>query len=86
MDGVKDRTEPIIVYIGTYTRRESFVDGKGEGIYVYAIDLGSGALTYCSTVPGAVNPSFLTIVRGRNCLYAVSEIAGDHGKHGTVSA
>ena len=48
MDGLKSLSETIIVYIGTYTRRESFVDGKGEGIYAYAMDPGSGALSHRS--------------------------------------
>ena len=55
----------ITLYIGTYTRRESFVDGKAEGIYIYTPGSGSGELTYAATVAGAgtVNPSFLTLGR-----------------------
>jgi 6-phosphogluconolactonase len=86
LDGLKDLSEPIVVYIGTYTRRESFVNGRGEGIYAYALDPGSGALAYLSTVPGAVNPSFLTVAPQQGRLYAVNEITGEHGRHGTVSA
>lgn len=78
--------EPITVYIGTYTRRESFVDGKAEGIYVYRLDPSSGALTYAATVGGVVNPSFLAVGAQGDYLYAVNEITGDHGSHGTVSA
>ena len=53
----------ITTYIGTYTRRESFVDGKAEGIYIYHLDPSSGALTYAATVAGTgtLNPSFLTL-------------------------
>jgi 6-phosphogluconolactonase len=87
MEMLEYRLQPIVVYIGTYTRRESFVDGKGEGIYVYAMHPASGALSYRSTVPGAVNPSLLAIARQRNCLYVVNEITGDYGgQHGTLSA
>ena len=32
-------SDRITLYIGTYTRRESFVDGKAEGIYIYTLDL-----------------------------------------------
>jgi 6-phosphogluconolactonase len=88
--GSSDR---ITAYIGTYTRREAFVDGKAEGIYVYHLDPSSGELTYSATVAGAgtVNPSFLTLGPDKRCLYAVNEITGGnapHGKgpHGTVSA
>ncbi|MBP1657822.1 MAG: hypothetical protein H6Q31_2423 [Bacteroidetes bacterium] len=78
----------ITVFIGTYTRRESFVDGKAEGIYIYHLDPTSGELTYVATVSGAgtVNPSFLTLAPDKSCLYAVNEITGGKGPHGTVSA
>ncbi len=78
----------ITAYIGTYTRRESFVDGKAEGIYIYHLDPTSGELTYAATVKGdgTVNPSFLTLAPDNSCLYAVNEITGGKGPHGTVSA
>lgn len=77
-----------ITYIGTYTRRESFVDGKAEGIYIYHLDLRSGALTYSATVagPGTINPSFVTLSPDKRTLYAVNEITGGKGPHGTISA
>jgi 6-phosphogluconolactonase len=78
----------ITTYIGTYTRRETFVNGKAEGIYIYNLDPGSGELTYATTVTGAgtVNPSFLTLAPDKSCLYAVNEITGGKGPYGTVSA
>ena len=81
-------SDSITTYIGTYTRRESFVDGKAEGIYIYHLDPSSGKLTYAATVAGAgtVNPSFLTVSPDKSCLYAVNEITGGKGPHGTVSA
>ena len=81
-------SDSITTYIGTYTRRESFVDGKAEGIYIYHLDPSSGELTYAATVAGAgtVNPSFLTLGPDKSCLYAVNEITGGKGPHGTVSA
>jgi len=81
-------SDRITAYIGTYTRRESFVNGKAEGFYIYHLDPASGELTYAATVTGAgtVNPSFLTLAPDRSCLYAVNEITGGKGPHGTVSA
>ena len=57
----------ITVYIGTYTRRESFVDGKAAGIYICHLHQDTGALTYASTVsgPGTINPSYLTLGAGQ---------------------
>jgi 6-phosphogluconolactonase len=74
------------VYIGTYTRRESFVDGKAEGIYIYRLDRDTGSLTYSATVGGVVNPSFLAVGPRGRYLYAVNEITGGKDSHGTVSA
>ena len=81
-------SDRITVYIGTYTRRESFVNGKGEGLSIYNLDPTSGKMTYAATVTGAgtVNPSFLTLSPDKSCLYAVNEISGDKDPHGTVSA
>ncbi len=81
-------TDRTTVYIGTYTRRESFVNGKGEGISIYNLDTTSGELTFAATVTGAgtVNPSFLTLSPDKRCLYAVNEISGDKGPYGIVSA
>jgi 6-phosphogluconolactonase len=78
----------ITTYIGTYTRRESFVNGKAEGIYIYHLDPATGELTNAATVSGVgtVNPSFLTLAPDKSCLYAVNEITGGKGPHGTVNA
>ncbi len=78
----------VTLYIGTYTCRESFVDGKAEGIYIYHLDPASGELTHAATVTGAgtLNPSFLTLAPDNRALYAVNEITGGKGPHGTVSA
>jgi 6-phosphogluconolactonase len=78
----------ITTYIGTYTRRESFVDGKAEGIYIYHLDPGSGELTYAATVsgPGTDNPSFLTLGPDKRFLYAVNEFYKSESPTGFVSA
>jgi 6-phosphogluconolactonase len=81
-------SDRITLYIGTYTRRESFVDGKAEGFYIYHLDPSSGALTYAATVAGAgtANPSFLTLGPDGSCLYAVNEFYKSEAPNGTMSA
>ncbi len=81
-------SEKITVYVGTYTRRESFVDGKAVGIYIHHLDMGSGELSYAATVTGdgTVNPSFLTLSPDQRYLYAVNELYGTEGSHGDISA
>lgn len=74
----------LLVYFGTYTRRES------KGIYVYEMDLKTGTLTPLGTnalAAESVNPSFLTIHPDGRRLYAVNEIGNYEGKKaGAVSA
>jgi 6-phosphogluconolactonase len=81
-------SDSITLYIGTYTRRETFVDGKAEGMYIYHLDPGSGELTYAATVTGAgtANPSFLTLGPAKRCLYTVNEFYKSEGQNGTLSA
>ncbi len=80
--------ESSTVYVGTYTRRELFVDGKAKGIYTLRFDPNSGALSHLATVGGrgTTNPSYLALASDKSTLYAVNEITGAHGTHGTVSA
>jgi 6-phosphogluconolactonase len=75
-----------LAYIGTYTRRESFVDGEGAGIYVYRLDPASGNLDYQSTLTGLINPSFLALSPAQDRLFAVNEVYRGVGSSGMVSS
>ncbi len=66
----------MLVYIGTYTR------GKSEGLYVYRMNLATGALTQASVATLKSNPSFLAIDPRRKFLYAVNEVNEFNGKKG----
>ena len=72
---------PSMLFIGTYTRRESFVDGKSDGIHVYRFDSARGELVHLETFAGdgTVNPSCLCLGNDARHLYAVNEIARDGG-------
>src|SRR5215204_4873091 len=70
------------VYVGTYTS-----PGGSEGIYLYRLDLADGSLKHAGTTAGVVNPSYLTLERGRRFLYAVNEVEEFGGApSGAVSA
>jgi 6-phosphogluconolactonase len=64
----------LLVYVGTYT------SDKSEGIYMFRMNLDSGALTPAGVTPGVKNPSFLAIHPNRKFLYAVSEVEDSDGK------
>jgi len=76
----------MFVYVGTYTRKEQYVDGKGEGIYGYRMEPASGALTYVTTFTDTINPSFIAVHPSGRYLYAVNEQYEDLGPAGAVSA
>jgi 6-phosphogluconolactonase len=61
--------EEYLVYVGTYTH------GDSEGIYVYRIDISTGALGYSSKATGVENPSFLAVDPESRYLYSVCEVA-----------
>jgi 6-phosphogluconolactonase len=69
------------VFVGTYT------DGDSEGIYVYRMDMQTGALALLSKAPGVENPSYLAISPSHKYLYAVNQLMEFNGQSGgAVSA
>ncbi|MEM7031724.1 MAG: lactonase family protein [Chloroflexota bacterium] len=67
----------IPVYIGSYTAKLPFVDGKSEGICLYHLDQQAGTLTYISQTTGLLNPTYQTLHPNGRYLYSVSEGLGD---------
>ena len=79
--------KPIYVYVGTYTERLWFVDGKGRGIYVFTLDPASGALNPVSLAGDVVSPALLAVAPNRRFLFSVNECERADGKPGgAVSA
>jgi 6-phosphogluconolactonase len=67
--------------VGTYT------SDKNEGIYVYHLDLSSGALKLVSKAAGVENPFFLAIDSRQSRLYATNVVETYEGRPGgAVSA
>lgn len=67
--------ENTLLFVGTYTPKESEVDGKANGIYVYEIDNQTAALTLIDTINGPINPSYLAFDPSGEYLFAANEIA-----------
>jgi 6-phosphogluconolactonase len=74
------------VFIGSYTQKESFVNGKSTGIAIYRFDSFSGQLHQVGTVPAGINPTFLTVSADHQFLYAVNEVTGGSGENGWATA
>jgi 6-phosphogluconolactonase len=75
-----------IMYVGTYTEKEDFVDGKATGIYVYELNTNTGKLTYVSSSPHTVNPSFLVADNTNKIIYAVNETGSKDKPGGSISS
>jgi 6-phosphogluconolactonase len=63
----------MFVYVGTYSVR------GGGGIYLYSLDISSGALSLINSFPSLENPTFLAINHSGENLYAVSEVPDPYG-------
>ncbi len=61
--------------VGTYTQKESHVDGKAEGIYIVQLNNKTGELSMKDTIQGPINPSYLYIHPETKCIYTVHERA-----------
>ncbi|QPQ85353.1 lactonase family protein [Burkholderia gladioli] len=74
---IKDKTS-MFAYVGSRTTRER--NARGDGISVYRVDAGTGALTLVQLVKDLVNPSFLALSANGERLYTV------HGDLSDISA
>ena len=72
------------LYIGTYSKKEGHVDGKGDGIYKLQMNKETGELTVIDTIKNTVNPSYIVLHPNKKYLYAVNEIA-DGNRIGTIT-
>jgi 6-phosphogluconolactonase len=81
-----------LVYVGTYTEPILFGTGKtlagmGAGIYLFTLDIASGALEALGAVEGVRNPSYLAFDPSHRFMYAVNELKEFEGAaSGAVSA
>lgn len=77
-----DKPESLLVYVGTYTQK-----GNSKGIYIYKLDMATGALTEAGVGPMVASPSFVAIHPNHRFLYAVNELEEYGGaKSGSVSS
>jgi 6-phosphogluconolactonase len=61
------------MYIGTYTHKENFVNGKGEGIYHIQLDSSLNEIGR-SIIKGIENPSFVILSQDKKYLFCTEEL------------
>ena len=79
------KAKTLFAYVGTYTG-EPGSGSNGEGIYRFAMNTETGALTQRMLMATTKDPSWITIHPSRRFLYAVNEVNDFRGKSGSVSA
>jgi 6-phosphogluconolactonase len=77
---------PVNLFVGTYTRKEGHVDGKGEGIYGLNYNAANGHLTIENTTRGIINPSYIALSPDKKYLFATEEVAKDTTRAGLITA
>jgi 6-phosphogluconolactonase len=78
-----------LIYVATYSSPAGpeGSKGRGQGIYLYAMDQETGALEQRGVTPNGANPSWLAIDRKGAFLYSANETAAFEGRNtGSVSA
>jgi len=76
----------VLAYVGSYTGAVGN-DGNGQGIYLFRMDLSTGALTQVKVAATIPSPSWIAIHPNGNYLYAVNQISDFEGTtSGSVSA
>eukprot|EP01121_Diplochlamys_sp_Union-15-3_P019048 TRINITY_DN707_c0_g1_i1.p1 TRINITY_DN707_c0_g1~~TRINITY_DN707_c0_g1_i1.p1 ORF type:complete len:365 (+),score=59.63 TRINITY_DN707_c0_g1_i1:20-1114(+) len=73
------------VYIGTYTEKFPWVDGKGKGIYLFHLDTSTGHLTPHDGATGFLSeagksPTYLCLHPSKKYLYTINEIYDGNAK------
>jgi 6-phosphogluconolactonase len=88
-DSGADAPSRMLAYVGTYSSPQGpeGSKGNGKGIYVFAVDLATGALAERQLCEDAMNPSWLAFHPSGKYLYAANEVSNfnDRGT-GAVTA
>jgi len=84
----RERSGKLLAYVGTYSSPEGPEGsrGNGEGIYLFAVDPATGALTQKEVFRNPANPSWLALDPSRTHLYSGNEVGNFEGSSGSVSA
>lgn len=70
-------TATVSAYVGSYTRDEGWVNGKGGGVSEIDIDVRSGRILQERAIADITNASFVVESADERYLYVVSELAGE---------
>jgi len=63
------------LFVGTYSRTEGHVDGKGQGIHILKWNEADQSLSEHMVIKGPINPSYIALHPSMDIVYTVNEIA-----------
>lgn len=71
-----------ILFAGTYTRDEGWINGTGKGIYTYKLDTSDGSLTPFGVTPLGINPMYVqgttkSFSQGERVIYAINAVSDE---------
>ena len=73
-----------VIYVGSYTENEGFVDGQAEGIYTLHQNPETGKISMGTTVAKLKNPSFVKVSKDAKYLFSVSELVKSEAESGFI--
>lgn len=72
--------------VGTYSKKEGHVDGKAEGIHQFAVNANGSLSGGGAVASNIINPSYLTLSKDGQFMYAASETGPDVDTVGYIYA
>ena len=80
-------TDAAYLFVGTYTKKEGHVDGKGKGIHILKWNKDDQSLSPHMIIDEPINPSYITLHPSKSVVYCVNEVADNTDENiGTVQA
>jgi 6-phosphogluconolactonase len=78
----------LLAYVGTYSSPQGpeGAKGRGQGIYLFEMNLVTGGLTQRALFPDGSNPAWLAFNPARTHIYAANEVTDFEGSNGSVTA
>jgi 6-phosphogluconolactonase len=70
---IKEKSDSLYLFVGSYTQDLGFVNGKGAGITVFDCDPVTGKLIKITEIKTDENPSYLSYDKVSNLLFAANE-------------
>ncbi len=76
-DMTEEKSQKVLLFVGTYTDQEGHVNGKAEGVYALTFNVSDGSLSPTNLKAQTTNPSYLVVDAVSKNIYCVNEKVGE---------